>query len=273
MDNMDFLDNNEDFDLELPQTSELSVDLFSDTLEKYAIKKKGNDKGNNKDEIEFNIDQFLMDHNFQYSSLDTLIRSISSLKDESLRNLLNAITQNYNSYIDFFKTYDKNDNEILLELQRTKLDIENFTKDLNQLLTRDIPYSKEKIVDICEYLKELDKLSNILMEHDCLAQRLSIGKKMSKTLHEMCGLDDFDETLCSDLIEKINDHIVKCNSLFIKFEDLHSPFLNHLYNDYQGLIQEFQVSLKIITDKCLGDVATYPQLSKVLVSLINKVQS
>ena len=39
MDNMDFLDNNEDFDLELPQTSELCVDLFSDTLEKYAIKK------------------------------------------------------------------------------------------------------------------------------------------------------------------------------------------------------------------------------------------
>lgn len=270
---MDFLDDNEELDLELPQTSELSVDLFANTLEKYSIKKRDKDKDEDKNKIEFDIDQFLMDHNFQYSSLDTLIRNISGLKDESLRNLLNAIIQNYNNYINFFKTYDRNDNEILLELQRTKIDIENFTKDLNQLLTKDIPYSKEKIVDICEYLKELDKISNILMEHDLLAQRLSNGKKMSKTLHEMCGLDNFDEILCSDLIEKINEHIIKCNLLFIKFEDLHSPFLNHLYNDYQGLIQEFQVSLKIITDKCLSDIATYPKLSKVLVSLINKVES
>lgn len=262
---MDFLNDNEEFDLELPQTSELSLDLFSDNLEKYSIKNRDND------EIEFNIDQFLMDHNFQYSSLDTLIRSISSLKDESLQNLLNTITKNYNDYINFFKTYDGNDSEILLELQRTKLDIENFTKDLNQLLKRDIPHTREKIVDICGYLKELDKISNVLMEHNLLTQKLSTGKKMSKTLHEMCGLDDLDEILCSDLIKNINDYIMTCNSLFIKFEDLHSPLLNHLYNDYQGLVQEFQVSLKIITDKCLSDITAYPKLSKILVSLISKV--
>lgn len=261
---MDFLDDNEEFDLELPQTSELSIDLFADNIEQYSQK-------NENDEVEFNIDQFLMDNNFQYTPLDTLIRTISGLTDQALRNLLNEITKNYNGYIEFFKTYNKDDNEIIIELQKTKTDIENFTEGLKQLLVNDIPHTQETITDMCEYLKGLDSISNTLKEHNVLSGKVSTGKKLSKTLHEMCGLEEIDEALFADLVQKINEHITNCSKLFAKFEDLHSPFLTHLHNEYQGLVQEFQVSLKIITERCLADVSTYPKLASVLVSLINDV--
>lgn len=259
---MNFLDDNEEYDLELPQSSELTIDLFADSLAQYSNKK---DDG----ELEFNIDQFLMDNNFQYTPLDTLIRSVSGLTDEALRNLLNDITNNYNKYIDFFKTYNGDDNEILIELQKTKSDIEKFTRGLKQLLEVDIPKTQETIADMCEYLKGLDNISNILKEHSQLSEMVHTGKKLSKTLHEMCGLDEPDEILCVDLVQNINKNITTCNKLFVKFTDLHSPFLTHLHNEYQGLVQEFQVSLKIVTERCLEDPSVYPKLSRTLVSLIN----
>lgn len=261
---MDFLDDNEVLELELPQTSELSIELFADSLEKYSQKKENG-------KVDFDIDQFLMDNNFQYTPLDTLIRTVSDLTDEALRNLLTEITKNYNSYIEFFKTYNKDDNEILLELQKTKADIDNFTGGLKQLLVKDIPKTQETITDMCEYLKGLDSISNTLKEHNVLAGKVSTGKKLSKTLHEMCGLDEIDETLSADLVQNINDHVTICSKLFAKFGELHSPFLSHLHNEYQGLVQEFQLSLKIIAERCLADVATYPNLARALVSLINNV--
>lgn len=62
-----------------------------------------------------------MDYNFRYSSLDTLLRSISSLKDKSLGSLLNATTKIYSDYIKFFKTYDENDSGIQLNTTRNEI--------------------------------------------------------------------------------------------------------------------------------------------------------
>lgn len=109
------------------------------------------------------------------------------------------------------------------------------------------------------------------MENNLLTHKLSAGKKMNKTLHEMCGLGVLDDILCSDLIENINDHIISCNPLFIEFKDFHLSLLNHLYNFYQGLVQEFQVLLKALTDKCLRNITAYLKLSKVLLSLIREM--
>lgn len=62
-----------------------------------------------------------MDYNFRYSSLDTLLRSISSLKDKSLGSLLNATTKIYSDYIKFFKTYHENDSGIQLNTTRNEI--------------------------------------------------------------------------------------------------------------------------------------------------------
>lgn len=62
-----------------------------------------------------------MDYNFRYSSLDTLLRSISSLKDKSLGSLLNATTKNYSDYIKFFKTYDENDSGVQLNITKNEI--------------------------------------------------------------------------------------------------------------------------------------------------------
>lgn len=62
-----------------------------------------------------------MDYNFRYSSLDTLLRSISSLKDKSLGSLLNATTKNYSDDIKFFKTYDENDSGVQLNITKNEI--------------------------------------------------------------------------------------------------------------------------------------------------------
>lgn len=258
---MDFLEDEADMDLELPRSSEITSELFSEAIGKYTT-----EDGKT---VKFDVDSFLMDNNFQYSSLDTLIRSLSELSDETFQTLLDQIITNYDDYLRFFTTYCSNDNETLLELQKVKTDINKFMNALNVLTEKDIAKTKETIVDVVEYLKKLDELSKTLDNHSKLSDLVQIGKQLSKTLHELCGVEDIEELLCTELVKQLHSYTVDCDKLLRDFEDLNSPFINHLHNEYQGLIQEFQVSLKILTDRCLETPQEFPKLSSMLISILS----
>ncbi|CCK68535.1 Golgi transport complex subunit COG2 KNAG_0B00880 [Huiozyma naganishii CBS 8797] len=261
---MNILDDGE-FDIDLPQISELNTELFAATVDEYAIPNSA-DSG-----TKFDVDRFLMDNNFQYATLDNLIRTVSGLTSDSIKHLLDQITSNYPKYLEFFRTYDQEDNEAYLELQKTNNDIGVFTEMLAKLTERDIPLIQEKVGDVVEYLKKLDEISILLENHMLLSENINTVKQLSKKLHELCGLETIDEFLGCELVKQLHSFLSVCGRLLHEFENLSSPFINHLSNEYQGIIQEFQLSLKILTDKCLENPSQYSKLSRQLTSLLPEI--
>lgn len=263
---MDLLSESDHEEYQLPQASELTSDLFTLSIDKYSIKDEHDEK------LKFNVDQFLMDNNFQYLPLDYLIRSVNGLSEEATQNLLNDITSNYEDYIKFFQIYNGNDNEALNNLQDTQNNINNFTQNLTRLIEKDIPKTQEDVNDVVEYLKSLDNLTNQLKDHESLLTVVQFTKQLTKTLHDMCAFQQWDDTLICEMLKEVSNNIHICQSLLGKFMDLSSPFMNHINNEYQGLLQEFQISLKIITETCLADVDAYPKTSKQLVHILKTSQ-
>ncbi|CCF57224.1 hypothetical protein KAFR_0C02310 [Kazachstania africana CBS 2517] len=259
---MDFL-SDEEMDLELPTTTDITRGLFGDQVDKLHGEAKENEKG-------FNVDEFLMQNNFHYLPLDSLIRDLSNLSIEIVQALLGQVTDNYDNYLAFFSTYSKDENETLLELQKTRAELNSFMTHLGQLTKDDLSNTRETIEDSVEYLKNLDCISEQLNDHKRLADEISLSKKLSNTLHKMCAMEDIQEQLCGELIKKLFQIINSCRGLLTSLESLNSPFIHHIRNEYQGLVQEFQVSLKILTDLCLEDTKRYKYLNNVLISLLAK---
>ena len=218
------------------------------------------------------MDEFLMKNNFNYIELDPLIRDMSGLSSVIMSDLLGQISKDYESYLEFFQTYTSDDNETILEFQKIKGSIESFKTNLESLTQKKIAGSKEVISDTVEYLKKLDEMSTQLDDHKTLTSNISLSKEISKTLHAMCGIDDPEELLCCELIKQLHALIQECESQLASLETLNSPYIHHFYNEYQGLIQEFQLSLKILTDRCLSDPTAYSSLSKTLISLLKPIQ-
>lgn len=256
---MDFLNDEDEFNLELPQTTEINRDLFANETS----------LADGSTEEDFDVDEFLMKNNFNYVELDPLIRDMSGLSNVIMSDLLNQISNNYESYLEFFQTYTSEDNDTILEFQRIKSSIAKFKNDLETLTQKNITESKEVISDTVEYLRRLDDMSAQLRDHKSLADNINLSKDISKTLHAMCGIENPEELLCSELIKQLRDLVNKCESQLSSLEALNSPYIHHFYNEYQGLVQEFQLSLKILTDRCLSEPTAYTTLSKVLISLLN----
>lgn len=262
LNSMDFLNESDYDEHQLPQASELTSDLFNISIDKYSTKDETGDK------LKFDVDQFLMDNNFQYLPLDYLIRSVNGLSEDATQNLLDDITTNYEEYVKFFQVYNGNDNEALNNLQDTQNNINNFTQNLTQLIDKDIPKTQEEISDVVEYLKSLDNITQQLKDHELLLNLVQFTKQLSKTLHDMCRFEQWDDNLVCQILKEVNNNIQKCQSLLRQFNELNSPFINHINNEYQGLLQEFQISLKIFTETCLADTDKYPKISQELVSIL-----
>lgn len=259
---MDFL-NDTDLDLALPVTAEISKELFATEIEKY--RESQNDGA---DMAAFDIDKFLVEKNFHYLPLDALIRDLSGLSQKMVQTLLEQITTNYDDYLSFSNTYTDEENKTLLNLESTQSDLQKFMTQLDHLVQEDITNSQEIIKDVLEYLKKLDEIYGSLRNHSHLTAALSLGKKLSKSLHEICGIEPLEEEICSGLIEQLYSLVTTSRRILHSFVDSNSPYAHHLRNDYQDLLQEFQISLKILTEKCLENPSSCQKLSLTLVSIL-----
>ncbi|CAI4062501.1 hypothetical protein SKDZ_07G3630 [Saccharomyces kudriavzevii ZP591] len=259
---MDLL-NDDELGLDLPVTAEISKELFATEIEKYR-----ESRSNGADIAGFDVDRFLIQKNFHYLPLDFLIRDLSSLSQKMVETLLEEIRNNYNDYLTFSSTYTDEENETLLNLERTQSDLQQFMTQLGHLIQDDITNTQEIIKDVLEYLKKLDEIYGSLRNHSHLTEALLLGKKLSISLHEMCGIEPLEEEICSGLIEQLYGLVTTSRRILESFVASNSPYTHHLRNDYQDLLQEFQISLKILTEKCLEDPSSFQNLSLTLVSMM-----
>ena len=149
---MDFL-NDDELDLDLPVTAEISKELFATEIEKYR-----ESETNGTDVDSFDVDRFLVQKNFHYLPLDSLIRDLSGLSQKMVQTLLEQIRSNYDDYLTFSNTYTDEENETLINLEKTQSDLQKFMTQLDHLIKDDISNTQEIIKDVLEYLKKLDEI-------------------------------------------------------------------------------------------------------------------
>lgn len=257
---MDFLDENE-LDLELPTVSEVNRELFSNEV----------DKCNDSSDLEaFDVDEFLIKNNFQYMPLDSLIKDLSGVSQDMVQVLLEKVTTRYDDYLKFCQPYLESNNENMQQLQQTKADLNKFMGQLDQLIHKDVARTQEVINDTVDYLRKLDDMSRQLQNHSRIPDLISLAKQLSKTLHAMCGSDPLEQLLCTELTKQLHIFVIRIRELLEELSSLDSPYVHHLRNEYHGLLQEYQISLKILTEKCLEDAAHHEKLSHALVSILSK---
>lgn len=255
--------DDDELDLDLPVTAEISKELFATEIEKYR-----ESENNGADVANFDVDEFLVQKNFHYLPLDSLIRDLSGLSQKMVQTLLEQIRSNYDDYLIFSSTYTDDQNETLMNLEKTQSDLQKFMAQLDHLIQDDISNIQEIIKDVLEYLKKLDEIYGSLRNHSQVTEALLLGRKLSKSLHEMCGIEPLEEEICSGLIEQLYSLVTASRRILESFADSNSPYIHHLRNDYQDLLQEFQISLKILTEKCLENPSSLQILSMTLVSII-----
>ncbi|CCE63048.1 hypothetical protein TPHA_0D04150 [Tetrapisispora phaffii CBS 4417] len=253
-------------DFELPIAAEINRDLFSDEIEVY------------KNDIEsFDVDKFLMKNNLQYIQLDSLIRSVDDLSRDVIQNLSAELINKYTDYTKFCLTYaidgDKlNNNESLAELEKTKTNLYEFISQLELLIAKDIPRTKEVISDTTSYLSKVNEIEQILVNHIRLNKTLARSKELSDALHHLCGSDVLDEPVILELMKQLNKLVLQTFAMLRELDDLDSPYIRHLRNDYQSLIQTFQISMKILVEKCISDPDNYTNLATELVLIMKQTQ-
>lgn len=250
---MDFLEENE-LDLDLPNITEINRDLFFDQTHQKE---------------EFDVDEFLINNNFQYMPLDTLIQDLGGLSRELEHALPEKIASKYDDYLNLCKPYTDEDSQSLMEIQRTRTDLNKFITQLNRLTHKDLSRTQTTINETVAYLHRLDSMIQQLKNHSQLPHLIQLAKEMSTSLHSMCGTDSIHPVLVTKLTEQLYRLIQRIRQLFDTLSDLNSPFLKHQRNGYQGLLQEFQISLKLLTARCLEDPTGNEKLSKILISIVN----
>ncbi|GAV52192.1 hypothetical protein ZYGR_0AG01830 [Zygosaccharomyces rouxii] len=250
---MDFLEEDE-LDLDLPTITEINRDLFIDQTHQ---------------EKEFDVDEFLINNNFQYVPLDSLIHDLSGLSKELEHALPEKIAGKYNDYLKFCKPYTDEDSQSILEIRRTKTDLNKFITQLNQLTHKGLSRTQGAIDETVAYLRKLDSMIQQLQNHSELPPLIQLAKEMSTCLHAMCGTDPIDPVLITELTAQLHKLMQRIRQLFDTLSGLNSPFLKHQRNGYQGLLQEFQISLKLLTARCLEDPNGNQKLSRILISILN----
>lgn len=249
---MDFL-SEDDLNLDLPTIAEVSRDVFFEETGK---------------EQEFNVDEFLMKHNFQYMPLDTLIYELTGLSKELGLALPEKVAEKYDDYLKFCKPYMEEDSESILELRRTKTDLSRFISNLDQLAHKDITRTQNTVDETVSYLRRLDQMTRQLQNHSKLPELIQLAKEMSTTLHAMCGTEVLDPVLSTELTHQLHCLVEQIRKLFSTLSNLNSPFLKHQRNEYHGLLQEFQISIKLLTARCLEDPQKNKKLAYELVSIL-----
>lgn len=253
---MDFLEEDE-IDLDLPTISEINRDLFVDQTHQ---------------EKEFDVDNFLINNNFQYVPLDSLIHDLSGLSKELEHGLPDKIAGKYDDYLKFCQPYTDEDSQSILEIRKTKTDLNRFITQLDQLTHNEFLRTQSTIDETISYLRKLNSMIRQLQNHSQLPQLIQLAKEMSTCLHAMCGTDPMHPVLITELTAQLHNLMRRIRHLFDTLSDLNSPFLKHQRNEYQGLLQEFQISLKLLTARCLEDPNGNQKLSKVLVFILNSSQ-
>lgn len=258
---------------DLPAVAEVSRDLFASEAENLSDFKVEKDGSKSEMIVPFDVDKFLMKNNFQYVPLDTLTRQLTSLSDEMMAVLLERVGENYDSYLEFCKVFQGgSNNETAFELQKLVPDLNSFTMSLKNLTQKDMPRTQETIQDTIDYLEKLEDIQVLLANHVALSEDIVTLKKLSKSLHSLCDTDPLEEELCVEITTRLFNVFNKIQSLLDSLKSIDSPFLHHMRNEFQGISQEFQISLKLLTERCLQHTAQYPQLSNLLTSIYHELK-
>ncbi|QLQ82463.1 hypothetical protein HG537_0H02250 [Torulaspora globosa] len=252
------LSDEDELNLELPRITEVNRDLFSSEVEKL-----------DSDIETFDVSEFLIRNNCNFMPLDLLIGDLSRLSQDMVEVLLEKVTTKYNDYLEFCEPYVNEKNQNVVELQETMADLKGFGKRLEQLSCRDLARTQEVIGDTVDYLCKLDEMTRQLENHLQIPEMISLAGQISKRLHAMCGTEPLEQQLCTELTIQLGSLIQKIRSQLEELSGLDSSYVHHLRNEYHGLLQGSQISLKILTDKCLEDVHNYQPLAKALLSLLS----
>lgn len=247
----------EELDLKLPTVNEVNRDLFTTEVEQL-----------NNDVDAFDVDEFLLRNNCNFMPLDLLIGDLSKVSNDMVHVLLEKVTSKYSEYLKFCEPYLDDNNESVLELQESMRHLSRFTKQLEHLTNEDLSKTREVITDTVDYLRKLDEMSSQLRSHLQISELIAIAKQYSKNLHAMCGTDPLEEQLCTELTKQLYDLLQQIRSQLGELSTIDSSYVHHLRNEYHGLLQESQISLKVLTGRCFEDQETYEQLSKTLVSIL-----
>lgn len=249
----------EELNLELPTVNEVTRELFTAEVDRL-----------NKNVDAFDVDEFLLRNNCNFTPLDSLIGDLSRLSNEMVQVLLEKVTSKYNDYLEFCEPYLEGNSEGVLELQESMTHLSRFIKQLEQLTKNDLSKTQEVISDTLDYLRKLDEMSGHLQSHLRIPEMISLAKQYSKKLHAMCGTDPLEEQLCTELTCQLHSLLQSIRSQLDELSSMDSTYVHHLRNEYHGLLQESQISLKILTGRCLEDEerANYVQLSKALISIL-----
>ncbi|KAL3232374.1 Conserved oligomeric Golgi complex subunit 2 [Nakaseomyces bracarensis] len=258
---------------DLPAVAEVSRDLFSTEADNLKDVKVVHTDDKSELIIPFDVDTFLMNNNFHYVPLDTLTRQLTSLSDEMMLVLLERVGENYDSYLDFCKVFQGgSDNDTAFELQKLVPDLNSFTTSLKNLTEKDMPRTQETVQDTIDYLEKLEEIQDLLGNHLMLSEDIITLKKLSKSLHSLCDTDPLEEELCVELTSRLFNLFTNIQTLLDSLTSIDSPFLHHLRNEFQGTTQEFQISLKLLTDRCLQHTDQYTQLSILLASIYKELK-
>lgn len=253
-----YLSDEDELNLELPTVTEINRDLFSSEVEKL-----------HEDVDAFDVNEFLLRNNCNFMPLDFLIGDLSKLSQDMVEVLLERVTTKYNDYLQFCEPYMDENNPNVIELQETMADLKGFRKRLEQLTGRDLARTQEVIGDAVDYLRKLDEMSHQLQNHLRIPEMISLASQLSKRLHAMCGTDPLELQLCTELTTQLGTLIQSIHSQLEELSTVDSSYVHHLRNEYHGLLPGAQISLKILTDKCLEDVKKYEPLARALLLLLS----
>lgn len=253
-----YLSDEEELNLELPTVTEINRDLFSNEVEKL-----------HSDIDAFDVNEFLLKNNCNFMSLDSLIGDLSKLSQDMVGVLLEKVTTKYNDYLHFCEPYMEDNNHNVRELQETMADLKSFKERLEQLTTKDLARTQEVIGDAVDYLRKLDEMSHQLQNHLRIPEMISLARQMSKKLHAMCGTEPLEQRLCTELTVQLGSLIHNIRFQLDELSAMDSTYVHHIRNEYHGLLQESQISLKILTDRCLEDPQNYRSLAQALLSLLS----
>lgn len=245
--------------LELPLTTEITRELFNG----YSNLDNGQ---------KFNVDNFLLDNNFQFISLDTLSRQLSDLTKDISNCLIQEITTNFDTHRILCKKFNNKEasNELLHSLQEVKYNLKKFDGNVLEFTNTSIQSTKEVVCDTLDYLKSLDDLNVILNNHNHLNDILQLGSKLCTSLHDMIMLE-IDDDICHDILLELYKLIIKIHGLLTSLNHISSSLLNRFRNEYQSLLEQFYKIIDFLVDKFLVEMNKYPNSSSLLISIMKSV--
>lgn len=151
--------------------------------------------------------------------------------------LLDEINENYPEYMEICDKFDTSkDNEVLNKLRQVLVDLQQFTKQLNQLVDVNVQNSKEKITTTLAYLKSLDQLLARLDHITTLSESLKISQQLLTSLQSMMSLD-IDNELLVTMATQLSTILVRCDYRFKHLQENESPLVCRLRNEFKSILE------------------------------------